>query len=247
MWIELDNVMNVRDLGGLPAADGRTVKPGRLLRGAELGRASDRDVGILTALPLRHVVDFRDPSEVLKRPDREIPGAEYHHMPVLPGLPGGAPPKITSPEPPDFAALFRGLYRKLAESPITAEAYRSYFRVLLDSRDGAVFFHCAQGKDRTGIAALLTLAALGVPQSAACADYYLSNAGLMPELERTEQHSGMNWPREVWKQLFFVWPQFLAEYFDGIMRGWGGTMGYLRGCLGLTDADLARLRDNYLE
>ena len=154
---------------------------------------------------------------------------------------------MTSTTPPDFAALFRGLYRKLAESPVTAEAYRSFFRVLLDSREGAVYFHCAQGKDRTGIAALLALTALGVPHGAACADYFLSNVGLKPDLERSETRDDMKWPREVREKLFFVWPQILAEYFDSLTRSWGGPMGYLRGCLGLTDADLANLRENYLE
>ena len=172
----------------------------------------------------------------------------WYDLHVLLGetLPGG-PPKMTSTTPPDFAALFRGLYRKLAESPVTAEAYRSFFRVLLDSREGAVYFHCAQGKDRTGIAALLALTALGVPHGAACADYFLSNVGLKPDLERSETRDDMKWPREVREKLFFVWPQILAEYFDSLTRGWGGPMGYLRGCLGLTDADLANLRESYLE
>ena len=174
MWIEFDNVINARDLGGLPAADGRKVKPARLLRGAGLELASDRDVMRLQELQLRHIVDFRDARERSTHPDREIPGALYHSVAALPGLPGKPPEDGI----PDFDAVFRSLYAALAESPHSIAAYREFFRILLDCREGAVYFHCAQGKDRTGIAAILVLSALGVPQHEIMADYFLSRVGL---------------------------------------------------------------------
>ena len=46
-WLELDGAVNVRDLGGLPAADGRQVVAGRLLRGDDLKIGHDRQVDLL--------------------------------------------------------------------------------------------------------------------------------------------------------------------------------------------------------
>ena len=57
MWIQFDGILNARDLGGIPAADGRRVKAGRLLRGAGLSSASDADIERLRRdYRLRHIL-----------------------------------------------------------------------------------------------------------------------------------------------------------------------------------------------
>src|SRR5580692_11511369 len=67
-WLELDGAVNVRDLGGLPAGDGRQVVPGRLLRGDDLNDLSPADVTLLVGqLGLTTVIDLRSPGEVRAR------------------------------------------------------------------------------------------------------------------------------------------------------------------------------------
>ena len=64
MWIQFDAIPNARDLGGIAVADGRTVRPGLLLRGASLENASDADIARLqNEFQLRHIVDLRDVGE----------------------------------------------------------------------------------------------------------------------------------------------------------------------------------------
>ena len=41
--IEFDNLKNTRDLGGLVAKDGRTIRSGRLIRSGQLVGLSERD------------------------------------------------------------------------------------------------------------------------------------------------------------------------------------------------------------
>ena len=245
MWIEFDGILNVRDLGGIPAADGRHVRPGRLLRGAGLQHASAADIERLkTELLLRHIVDFRDDSECARHPDPEIEGAEYHSIPALPGLPGHV--RVTDGEP-DFEPLFASLYRKLATDPVSVAAYRAFFRILLDCREGAVYFHCTQGKDRTGVGALLILSALGVSREDALEDYFLSNVGLAEAMEHPESPGSEHWSRETKERLFFVFQSTLDEYLTRVEAGWGGLDGFLRQSIGLTEEDIALLRRNYLE
>ena len=244
MWLEFDEILNVRDLGGLPAADGRRVKYGRLLRGAGLSLATDADMAQLQAIPLRHVVDFRDASECAKHPDQDVPGAQYHSVPALPALPGQAP-RINGV--PDFAPLFYKLYVQMAVAPETRAAYREFFRILLDTPEGAVYFHCTQGKDRTGIGALLALTALGTPMEAISKDYFLSNVGLKYAMEHPEGPGAADWSRETREGLFFVHQRNLDAFLDHVTEDWGGVEGYLRGGLGLTDAELEHLRQMYLE
>ena len=244
MLLTFDAIPNVRDLGGIPAADGRRVKPGRLLRGAALEKASDADLARLREeFDLRHVIDLRDAGERAERPNRAVAGAEEHAFPVLPGMPKKAPMDTV----PDFDAIFRSVYGKMARSETSAAAYANLFRVLLDCPEGAVYFHCAQGKDRTGVAAILILTALGADLETAKADYFLSNIGLK-DAEADPMSVGVRpWPREVLDKLFNVFPEILDVYLSGLDEAWGGPEGYLRGPLGLTDEDFARLRKYYLE
>ena len=245
MWIDFDGIVNVRDLGGIPAADGKKVKPGRLLRGAGLEKASDADVERLRGeFQLRHVIDLRDRGECERSPNRAIPGAQAHSFPALPRLPGKAP---TPDEEPDFDAVFRLIYAELAASDVSAAAYTNMFRVLLDCPEGAVYFHCTQGKDRTGVAALLILTALGTDLEEAKTDYFLSNIGLKDVMARPGPMGARPWSRRTIERLFFVFPETLDIYLNGIRDTWGGLDGYLRGALGLTDADLDRLKSEYLE
>lgn len=244
MWIGFDGIRNARDLGGIPAADGRRVKPGRLLRGAGLERASDADLERLREeYHLRHVIDLRDPGERASHPNRPVPGAEEHGFPVLDKL----PPRTPRDQLPDFDALFRGIYADMACSDAAAAAYTKLFRVLLDCPEGAVYFHCTQGKDRTGVAALLILTALGADEETAKADYFLSNVGLKDAMAEPGSMGARPWPRETMEKLFFVFPETLNVYLGLIAERWGGLDGYLRGAIGLTDAQRAQLKRDYLE
>ena len=244
MWIEFEGIQNVRDLGGLPAADGRRVKPGRLLRGAGLARATDADIAKLRAIPLRQIVDFRDGSECARHPDRPVTGALYHSLPALPALPGQAP-RVGGE--PDFAPLFLRIYQEMASTKESHFAYYEFFRILLACPEGAVYFHCTQGKDRTGVGALLALTALGAPMEEVLKDYFLSNVGLSYAMEHPEGPGAANWSRQTREALFFVHRQNIDAYVERLAADWGGVEGYLRGGIGLTDADFAQLRRDYLE
>ena len=247
MILQFDGILNVRDLGGIPAAGGRKIKPGLLFRGAKLDLASDADVARLSSeLRLRYVIDFRDPHELQKRPDRPVPGAEYHSLPALSELPAKSPPEPGQPERPNFEATFRRIYGQLAESECTAAAYREFFHILLRC-DGPVYWHCAQGKDRTGVAALLLLAALGTDREAAEADYFLSNDCLRPEMERRIAHPDLKWPPEGLEKLFLVWPELLEIWQRRLETDYGGPIGYLTARLGLTEENFHTLRGFYLE
>lgn len=58
------------------------------------------------------------------------------------------------------------------------------FEVLADPTRGAVVFHCAAGKDRTGVVAAMLLAVLGVSDDDIVADYALTNQAMPSILER---------------------------------------------------------------
>ena len=81
-WL-LRGAPNARDLGGLPTMDGRTIRPGLLLRSGELAGITEPDAQALTKYPLRTVVDFRTDLEREQKPDRVLPGVQYVHCPIV--------------------------------------------------------------------------------------------------------------------------------------------------------------------
>ncbi len=68
------SVANLRDLGGLPLAGGRAVRPGLVFRSAQLDRLDPGDPAV-AGLGIRTVVDFRTDAERGERPDRLPAGA----------------------------------------------------------------------------------------------------------------------------------------------------------------------------
>ncbi|MEW1952977.1 tyrosine-protein phosphatase [Terrabacter sp. NPDC080008] len=82
-WIELDGVVNMRDLGGMVTAGGDTVRPHRLLRSDNLQDLTPEAVEVLVSrVGLRDVVDLRTHVEVAKEGDgplRAVPVVRHHH------------------------------------------------------------------------------------------------------------------------------------------------------------------------
>ncbi|MSR13392.1 MAG: tyrosine-protein phosphatase [Gammaproteobacteria bacterium] len=171
----LDGACNVRDLGGLPTNDGRWTRRGVVYRADSLAFLSEADCARLVDLEIRMVVDLRTDEERQRAPD---------HLPegivVCPAgfMPSGNQPMVDAINAGGMtaeqahAAMFRQ-YRSLALDHLAR--YREYFAALLAEKSTPLVLHCASGKDRTGVAAAITLMAVGVPLAVVVEDYVISN------------------------------------------------------------------------
>ncbi len=246
MFIDFQSISNARELGGMKTVDGRRVKKGVLLRTAELDRVSRGDMAELTGkYAVRHVVDFRDPSETERKPDLEIPGAKYRHIPVLPDLPYKS--RAIDLTPQEVFEQFMLMYRVMAEDRFCMRAWEQFFRVLLEAKGETVLWHCVQGKDRTGIAALLLLTALGVSPDDAREDYFLTNISLGREYEQLEKSGADARELAFMKVVLYVFPECLDEFMSGVRSLCGDLDGYLRKALGLTTGEIDLLREYYTQ
>jgi protein-tyrosine phosphatase len=64
----LTGAFNFRDLGGLPTADGRRTRPGRLFRSDTLQALTEADVTYLVeSLSVMLVIDLRDTDEAVEQ------------------------------------------------------------------------------------------------------------------------------------------------------------------------------------
>lgn len=266
--IEFDHIANARDLGGIEVGDGRHVRRGLLLRGGRLSKASDKDVAALRdKYHLAYIFDFRTDSEVKRAPDRDVPGAEYVWMPTIdqktdtllqPHLPPEAYHDLARyfvlhSSDPDVKRVAHDMYPDLVSNEYTQLQYSSFLQMVSNVENGAVFLHCSQGKDRTGLGAAFILAALGASRETIMEEFDLSNVYYEQEMEdafRTLRDAGVEIGQDQEDAVHAFIGVSLFDFvraLDMIDRDYGSLDKYLHEILFLSDDDIKRLRDRLLE
>ena len=137
---------------------------------------------------------------------------------------------------------FTDLYKQM---PFGNPAYHELFRLLEEHRV-PLLFHCTCGKDRTGIAAMLVLLALGVSREDAIADYMLTNVYRKAIIDKFMQDK----PADQYDLLLpveGVSESMGAGSIDVLLEKYPSYEAYFDAEYGLTTARLAALRDFYLE
>ena len=266
--IILEGAPNARDLGGIETADGRKVRHNRLIRSGNLHFITDADVEYLKAAKLKKIVDFRTTQERIEKPDREIEGAESIVCPIMPDKVVGITretPKTEEEEAlrtiamakyliekyPDGREKMKSLYPIFVSLDHAIEHYAEFFRILLDTEEGTVLFHCTMGKDRAGTAAALVLYALGVPRERILQDYLITAERCAPGTKKLLENCRRYTDDEaVLKYIYIldtVEEYFLNAVFETAEELYGSMDNFLRDKLGLDDEKLQRLRELYLE
>jgi protein-tyrosine phosphatase len=252
---ELEAVRNFRDVGGLPAGDGRRVRYGRLFRSGHLAHASESDAAFLASLDLHTIFDFRNSSDMkLEGPDVVLPGVRNVNMPLSDPASGA-----------EFWTIVRygdldALREALADGKGAARMTSSYRRLVLDrtqehgrmlellaeQESVPALLHCAAGKDRAGTSIAIILLALGVERDAIEEDYLKSNATHRRyRIQRGAQAepAGTAEVMELLSPLFEARAEYLGAAFDTIEGHWGSVDRYLTEGLGCTPERRARLRE----
>ncbi|GAA2919484.1 tyrosine-protein phosphatase [Streptomyces thioluteus] len=246
----LANVLNFRDLGGLPAADGRRVRPGTLFRSGHLAHATEEDAAFLDSLGLHTVLDFRNDGDIAQEgPDVTLPGVRNLNIPMTESADGKEFWRMVRGGSPELLRTTLGEGRAAARMVSTYRAAitgktAEHGRVVHTLAEGSVpaLLHCAAGKDRAGLAITATLLALGVPRDAIEADYLESNA---PHRRYRLKRSAETTPEvlELLSPLFEARADYLAAAFEALDERWGTTERYLTEGLGLTGPARERLRE----
>jgi len=164
-------VFNVRDLGGIATLDGGRVRRGQVFRADGVHRLTGDDLEAARALGLRTVIDLRTPAEVGRGrfPVEEHP-VDWHHLPVLRQIWSDDEPIATG----GAADFLRDRYLDML-----VHGGESIAQAVTLVADGApALFHCAAGKDRTGVVAAVVLGLLGVGHEEIAADYHASAAAM---------------------------------------------------------------------
>jgi protein-tyrosine phosphatase len=230
--LPMERLYNVRDLGGYPAAGGRSVRWNLLYRAGDLNNPSHRDRILIEKRRLAVIVDFRSEEEIHKTPDMVAAGRKAE----LPIDAGNILALACAGRDDSGEFFMEELYRRLAEE--SRSQYREFFAILAEKGNAPALFHCSAGKDRTGLAAALLLSALGVDRELIYRDYLLSAECL------AEKYRALIEAEPDIEPFMSVRRSYLEAAFARIDERYGGVERYLETELG---ADSVLLRDLYTE
>lgn len=251
--LHLSTVPNWRDIGGYRTSDGQWVAMGKIYRADQLDRVNDTDLARIADLDTAVVIDLRTNSERTREPDRLPPNARGLVLDVAAdssgSLGGDMREAMAAIASGKGAEMLTAANRDFVSLPSAQKAYAAMLRELLNEDKGAVVYHCTAGKDRTGWATAVILSLLGVPRETITADYLLSNAYLKEKNAATAamfKKSGAPFDVFYLEPVMTVRPEYLQAAFDEVERKYGSMDAYIRQGLGLTDAEIAGLKQKYL-
>lgn len=251
--IPLDSQPNFRDLGGYTGLNNQSVRTGLLYRSGNLDELTDADRATIRELGIRTVIDFRSVSEA--QADETFwndQGAQYIHLPIDPGNLAtlfweAMRTGDSSNLPDDILSVNNQLVIQEARSE-----YGKLFKQLSAPENLPLLFNCTHGKDRTGIAAVLVLLALGVSKDESRSNYLLSNT-----FREAENQAQLNALREAVKDqpgidikkleaAFTLQPHHFDVILDTIQELHGNLENYFREGLELSEQEINALRSNLL-
>ncbi|MEV0293627.1 tyrosine-protein phosphatase [Nocardia sp. NPDC050710] len=244
-WVEFAEIDNVRDLGGLPVAGGGTTRFGVVYRASTPQHLTDADLGLLIGpVGLRTLIDLRNPDEIEREGYGRLGAAAIDkvNLPVRKATRTAATPADLVPDGRhyDLVQLYRELLSGSSESVVSA------VRLVADSARHSVVFHCAAGKDRTGLLAAVLLDAVGVPAAEIAADYALTGERLERIRARLDALPSYHGLPPVRTGILAVDPEVMSAFLDGLATEHGGAARWLL-ANGLTESELRRLREILVE
>jgi protein-tyrosine phosphatase len=234
-------LLGFRDVGGLRAEDGGRVRRGVLFRSGTpqfLDLPTARN--LLDGTGIRSTIDLRLAHETAREGRGPLDELGLRHVPhpfTIRGL--VAEDSAVAPMHGDdpLVATYLGY---LVED---AAGVLSLLPKLLEPDTLPVLVHCTVGKDRTGVAIALVLAAIGVRREDIVADYAVSQGDVVAAMDRLRTMPSYAAAVDVYPSA--AWdapPDVMTRFLDGVDRQFGGIGALLRDN-GITDDTVTALKD----
>lgn len=247
----LQSVDNFRDVAG-DADDGYALRGGgRMTQGviyrSDKLQPNDADLAILDSLHLTADYDLRTDEEIDSEftggEDTLPEGAEYVQIPIDTGNVVEAVMSGRIGSADDARAYMADMYRGFVRDADTRAAFGELLTDLART-GGPQVFHCSQGKDRTGWAAMLLQHVAGVPDQTIMDDYLLTNeysAGSIQDA--VDKISLAGFDPDVLKPMLTVDGGYLQAGLDAVDEEYGDLDAYLADGLGLGRNTIDTLHD----
>lgn len=238
--ITLTGSFNFRDLGGLIADTGKAVRTGKLFRADGLHALTDEDMEVLAGKRIATVIDLRTSGELEQTGPARLTqhGARHLHLSIMEG-------DVSSAESREWREDYTlgMMYGDMIAN--RGSQFAAVLQAIGEAGNLPAVFHCAAGKDRTGVTAAMIYGILGVSNDQIVADYALTNAAMEKMREAwasrgADTHS-RNYPAHVMR----ADPENMEQFLELVEKRHGSMVGYLES-IGVSDQTMQSIRDQML-
>ncbi len=237
--IELQGAYNVRDLGGLRTKDRRLTRPGAIYRGDSLDSITPADEKILfDKLGIGTIVDLRTQAET-ELVELSFPVPRFRYSVLVEGRLGHEP--FPSDDPTELAKVY------LSNLDYGRPAVKATFDIIASNLRAGVptLFHCAAGRDRTGIVAALLLGLVGVTDGQIAMDYVQSNRNarrVTKKLEENPLYANHDRDRP---EVILLHERSILGFMKLLRQEFGGPRQF---CLdsGVSEETISAIEENFL-
>ena len=243
--ILLEGNYNARDIGGYPIEGGGSTRWKVFLRSDRMDLLTAADQAKLLDYGVRSVIDLRMPPETVETPNVFAASSEvaYHHCDII----GDSPSLITQSEVETGIPAARIALTYTTWLDHRQAQFAEVLGKLAEPGFGPAVYHCAGGKDRTGVISALLLGLAGVARETILDDYTLTSIFLF-------RRAAMGGASEFEKPVLSA-REYQDNYCprDGMARtlahlddNYGGIDAYVR-AIGLTERQIETLRRMLIE
>jgi protein-tyrosine phosphatase len=244
--INFEKVRNFRDIGGYPTRNGRIVAWRRIFRSAELRHITRNDlarfqdeIGLVSVLDLRSEYERNNDGQRLLSES----GFRFFYIPFT----VDDETQDTTEERLHGCTNLGEFYLQLMREPTYGRRIVQALDIIADSANHPLVFHCAAGKDRTGILSAMLLSILGVKDEDIKYDYHLSTPYIQNVINGFKEHADM--PDDLKSLPDYFWcaaQESMALLLRTLRREYSSVKGYLR-VMGAVSSQADRLRRALLE
>jgi protein-tyrosine phosphatase len=237
--IGLKSVTNFRDIGGYKTRKGQTVAWRRVFRCGEFRNMTQDDFKRLTnELGVVSVIDLRSGPELENNGKGLLEGSEIKYCNIA---------FMTDDDPGANASRYAHctnmgeFYLEMARQKDYGQRITEALEVIADPKNHPIVFHCAVGKDRTGMLASVLLSLLGVAEKDIIEDYALSEPYMDELLARLKNNPQKNDPPlDIPEYFWKASPESMALFLTTLRQEYGSVEGYLK-AMGMEPSLVKRL------
>jgi protein-tyrosine phosphatase len=245
-YLDIEGAHNVRDLGGYPALDGRRTRWKTFVRAGSLDRLPPPSRAALVEYGIRTVIDLRRTNEVEEAPNVFASSSQvtYHHQNML----GDEPLAGTDDSVATGVAAERILAMYCPWLDLCQPQIRRTLETLAEPDARPAMYHCAAGKDRTGVISALLLGLAGVPAEVIAEDYALSARYLLERYlaqQASPELAPDNYTHEDYRRDFCP-PDAMLKVLDYVNERYGGIEAYVL-ATGLRPGQIESIRTALVE
>ena len=236
------SVLNYRELGnGMKNREGKRIKAHMIYRSGHLDLISEDDLKVLIGRGINHVYDLRSPNErrQISLCDIEVFSFDIGKSDTSLKFDRDSLTKIA----PNAYQFMKTIYQDYLPF---SQAMKPLFQQIIRERE-PFLFHCAQGKDRTGVVAAILLSILGFSEEDIFADFMIIDQRVVAHAEENQRRNGFD-EKTITDLRYMngINPDYMRAYIETINRKFGSLQSYVTQELGITKDQIAAFKHRYL-